>query len=69
MRVAAIEYGFANPKGSLYVEYERRGLRGTGYDAEPGPRPFDRLRSAVEAAPRQVVIAAAYPLDQGRGRK
>ena len=52
----------AYPGGVEPRPRKRRGLSIVTYDAVAGPREFDRLRRAAEAAKLQVPIAASYPL-------
>jgi len=52
----------AYPNGIEPRPRKRRGLSIVTYDAAVGPREFNRLRRAVEAAKLQVPIAASYPL-------
>ena len=52
----------AYPGGVEPRPRKRRGLSIVAYDAVAGPREFDRLRRAAEAAKLQVPIAASYPL-------
>jgi NADPH:quinone reductase-like Zn-dependent oxidoreductase len=65
---AAIRRGgrLAYPNGVEPAPRKRRGLELIPYDAVSGPRQFQRLDRAIEAAKLQVVIAAAYPLVQAR---
>lgn len=54
----------AYPNGIEPEPRKRRGLRITGYDAESGVRPFERLNAAIEESRLQVPIAAVFPLDE-----
>jgi len=55
-----------HPNGVEPAPRKRRGVRVIAYDAVSGPREFQQLDRAVEAAKLKVVIAAAYPLAQAR---
>ena len=55
-----------HPNGIEPAPRKRRGVRIIGYDAVSGPREFQQLARAVEAAKLKVVIAAAYPVEQAR---
>jgi NADPH:quinone reductase-like Zn-dependent oxidoreductase len=54
----------AYPNGVEPAPRKRRGVQIISYDAVSGPREFERLDRAVQAAKLKVVIAAAYPLSQ-----
>ena len=62
--LAAVRRGgrLAYPSGVEPAPRKRRGLSVNVYDAVTGPREFERLRRAVEAAKLQVPIAASYSL-------
>ena len=55
-----------HPNGIEPAPRKRRGVRVIAYDAVAGPREFQQLDRAVEAAKLKVVIAAAHPLAQAR---
>jgi NADPH:quinone reductase len=54
----------AFPNGVEPAPRKRRGLSFESYDATPGPREFDRLSRAIDAARLRVPIAAAFPLEE-----
>lgn len=54
----------AYPSGVKPEPRARAGLALVRYDAIPGPKEFERLNAAIEAAKLQVPIAATFPLAQ-----
>ena len=54
----------AYPNGGEPEPQARPGIEAVAYDGTPGPREFQALNEAAEAAKLQVVIAATYPLEE-----
>ncbi|MFN2387837.1 MAG: zinc-binding dehydrogenase [Thermoanaerobaculia bacterium] len=52
----------AYPEGIEPSPRKRRGVKTVSYDAEAGPRQFERLERAITEARLKVPIPAAYPL-------
>jgi NADPH:quinone reductase-like Zn-dependent oxidoreductase len=52
----------AYPNGVESELRRRKGIRFTAYDAQPGPREFERLERAATEAQLRVPIAEVYPL-------
>jgi NADPH:quinone reductase-like Zn-dependent oxidoreductase len=54
----------AYPNGIEPEPRKRRGLRITGYDAEPGAREFERLGRAIEEARPEIPVAEVFNLEE-----